>query len=389
MFDKSDHLFPAKRHHVFLGHCGVSPLYAEAARRQCAMAERHMLHGGLALTEYGEILDGLRHSAAALLRTSPDNLAFVKNTSEALSMAANGYPFTPGDEIVSYVHEYPANHYPWRLQERRGAKLVLLPDRNTSLLSEQISHGRPRGWTMEDLDKSVTPRTRIVAISHVQFTSGFAADLKELGAFCRSRGIDLVVDAAQSLGCLPLFPDEWNISAVASSGWHWLLGPVRTRIIYPSEGFREKLDHVMVGAETMVQGMDYLNHSWQPHRSAKRFEYGTSPLSLATALAACLSEIFTRYEPAAIRDEVFRLQNVFLGALDTERFTPLLWKEAHRSGILSLICPDDADDADAVMKHLAGSNIICAARGGYLRVAPHFCNTEEEMKAAAEALNRL
>src|SRR5205823_3241592 len=110
--------------------------------------------GALVYSRYDAALDGLRNAAAEVLKTSPDNLAFVKNTSEGIGLIANGYPFEPGDEIISYVHEYPANHYPWKLQERRGVSLVLLPDHTAA-------------WSMQDLEERVTPRTRIVALSHV------------------------------------------------------------------------------------------------------------------------------------------------------------------------------------------------------------------------------
>src|SRR5207302_970015 len=157
--------------------------------------------------------------------------------------------------------------------ERRGVKLVLLPDRD---ITGRAPAGRPVAWTMEDLQQRVTPRTKIVALSHVQFASGFAADLKALADFCRDQDIDLVLDAAQSLGCLPIYPEELGIAAVVSSGWKWLMGPIGTGLMYTSASFRQKLDLVMVGAETMRQGTDYLNHDWNPHASAKCFEYSTA-----------------------------------------------------------------------------------------------------------------
>ncbi|MDY0040321.1 MAG: aminotransferase class V-fold PLP-dependent enzyme [Desulforhabdus sp.] len=381
MFDKSSDLFPVKNNYIYLAHCGVSPLYSGALRKELEIARAQCDTGALAFKRYEDYLDELRSAAARLFKTSPENLAFVKNTTEGLSLIANGYPFEKGDRIISYVHEYPANHYPWKLQELRGVELVLLPDRGDLCRSAE---GRPCSWSMADLEQLVDNKTRLIALSHVQFTSGFAADLKELGELCRSRGIDLVVDAAQSLGCLPLYPEEYNISAVASSGWKCLLGPVGTGLLYTSQPFRERLGHVLVGAEVMRQGTEYLDHRWQPHHSARRFEYSTSPISLAAGLKACIEEIPLRYEPENIRTEVFRLQDIILRTLDRDRFTPVEFQPEHRSGILSLIC---RDDPDAIAKVLEKQGVICSCRGGYLRLAPHFYISDEEIKRAVSILN--
>ena len=381
VFDKSAEEFPIKKKYDFLSYCSVSPLYSKAFEKVRDLCEAQRDRGLLVFEEsYVEILERLRESASALLRTSPDNLSFVKNTSEAMSMIANGYPFDVGDQVVSYEHEYPANHYPWRLQERRGVEIRLLPDVSAA---DGPSAGGPRGWSMEDLEATVTGRTRIVAVSHVQFASGFAADLKILGGFCRERQIDLVLDGAQSLGCLPLYPEERNVAAVASSGWKWLMGPVGSGLLYTSESFREKLGHTMVGAELMAQGTDYLNHDWDPRKSGKRFEYSTSPASLASALDVCIRNLFLKYGLEAIRGEIFRLQDLFLASLDRDRYSPVSFPEPNRSGILAVSC---REDPAAVVAALRKENIICTTQGGYLRVAPHFSTTDDEITRASSTL---
>ncbi len=379
-FDKSPASFPVKERFLFLAHCAVSPLLPAAFAREQSLAEAHMKTGAVVMETYPDVLDGLRGAASALLETAPGNLAFVKNTSEAMSMIAGGYPFEPGDRILSYVHEYPANHYPWRLQERRDVALDLLESRDLT----GVAGTRPGAFTAADVEKALTDRTRIVAVSHVQFTSGFAADLEALGALCRDRGVDLVVDAAQSLGALPVRPEAWGIAAIAASGWKWLLGPVGTGLMYTAPAFREKLGQTAAGAELMVQGSAYLDHTWAPHETAKRFEYATSPVTLAAALETCIRELPLRHGVRAIRDEILRLQDAFLEVLDRKRFPPALFPEKNRSGILALVC----DEKPApLLEALRERGVVCSARGGYLRVAPHVYLTEEEMRKGAETLN--
>lgn len=389
MFDKSPERFPIKERFTFLSHCGIAPLYAEALRKEHEIGNEQSRTGALVFRRYDAILDGLREAAAALLKTVPDNLAFVKNTSEGINLIANGYPFQAGDQVISYVHEYPANHYPWKRQERRGVELVMLPDRphpRPECRSEGTTDGRPVAWTMRDLEERLTPRTRIVALSHVQFASGYAADLKPLADFCAAHDIDLVLDVAQSLGCLPIYPEELGIAAAVAAGWKWLMGPIGTGIMYTSARFRRKLDLVMVGAESMQQGTDYLDHAWNPFPSSKCFEYSTSPIALAAALDCCVRELPLRYGVEAIADEIARLQAVFLGVLDQTRCRPVFAPGQQRSSLVSLIVPGDANEA---RRALLKENVICTERGGYLRVAPHFYNTETEMERAATYLNAL
>ncbi|MBK6948797.1 MAG: aminotransferase class V-fold PLP-dependent enzyme [Haliscomenobacter sp.] len=112
-FNKSETRFPSKAHHIYLAHCGISPLYAPAAKRASELLTEQSLHGGGHFMDfYNPELDGFKEQAAPLLQTSADHIAAVRNTSEALSMVANGYPFQSGVEIITFTHEYPANFIP-------------------------------------------------------------------------------------------------------------------------------------------------------------------------------------------------------------------------------------------------------------------------------------
>src|SRR5690606_1233177 len=127
-----------------------------------------------------------------------------------------------------------------------GVKLRLLPNRRMDGVDRGELPG-PSGFSVQDLEELTNSRTRVIALSHVQFTSGFAADLEYLGACCKERSMDLVIDAAQSLGSLPIFPDEMGIAAVAASGWKWLMGPVGSGLLYTSPAFRDRIATTMAG----------------------------------------------------------------------------------------------------------------------------------------------
>lgn len=383
MFDKSETLFPIRRSHAYLAHCAIGPMYGPAAQAAKNFIEAHSERGLLLRDHYGDALTSFRSRVAALLEVDADDVAYVSNSAEGLGLIANGYPFEPGDQVISYVHEFPSNHYPWVLQSERGVELVLLSDVDPV---GDLPHGAPRGWSMEELEAKTTERTRVIALSHVQFASGYAADLERLGNFCKERGIDLVIDAAQSLGVLPVHPREHGISAVVSSAWKWLLASRGAGLLYLAPELRQKLRITMAGNAAMNHRLDYLNHTWDPRDDARRFEYSTLPWEHLASIETVLDEVFLRYGMDAIATEVFRLQDHLLGAIDTERIRPLTFTAPHRSGILSVRTETDPTQ---LVDQLQAEGVVATTQAGYLRLAPHFYQTEEDMERVAEALNRL
>jgi selenocysteine lyase/cysteine desulfurase len=382
MFDKSKEAFPITGETIFLAHCAISPMEQQAAKAARSFVEA-MAEGGISnLPPYFSLLPRFHEKCAQLFRTDAANISSIHNTAEGMCLIANGYPFEAGDEIISYIHEFPSNHYPWRLQEQRGVKLVLLRDQDPIGSLSDLSS--PRGWSMEELAAKVTSKTRIVALSHVQFTSGFAADLRELGAFCKERNIDLIIDGAQSVGCLPLYPEEYNVAAVAVSSWKWLMGPFGAGILYTSPAFREKIEVTMVGSSSMKQGLEYLDHTWDPHTDGRKFEYSTLAWEHLAALNGLLDSVFLRYSMEDIRKEVLALQDVFLQHLDPELFNPLLFDEGNRSGILAIL---PTADPEQLLKGVAKQGVVATQRSEYIRIAPHFYLSEQDMKRAAQIFN--
>ena len=382
MLPNTSSFLPTDNQRIFLAHCAVSPLFAEAAAAIGEFNTALCRDGILALPNYFAFLSRFHHSGAQLLHTSADNIAFVPNTATALNMVANGYPFSPGDQIISYIHEYPSNHYPWLLQRNRGVELVLLQDQPATK-DTGMTRG-PQGWSMAELCRLVTERTKIIALSHVQFASGYAADLQQLGDFCHNHRIDLVIDCAQSLGCLPVLPKEYHISALAASGWKWLMGPLGSGLFYTSPEFRAKLEPTLAGTGLMRQDRDYLNHNWDPYDDARMFEYSTLPWDHIIALDAVINALFLTNNIIDIRDEIFRLQDIFLHHLDAELCPPVLFSAEHRSGIIGLL---PKGNLQKIIADLQQEDVIMTGPAGFLRLAPHFYLTDTQMIRAAQTVN--
>lgn len=382
MFDKSSTLFPIREQCIYAANSAIGPMYGPAADAACGFLTAQSREGVLMAPRYASVLDAFRTSAARMLQCAPDDVAYVSNTAEGMAIIANGYPFEPGDQVVSYVHEFPSNHFPWLLQERRGVELVLLSDVDPL---GGLASGAPRGWSMEELESVVTDRTRVVALSHVQFASGYAADLERLAAFCRDRGIDLVIDAAQSFGALPVYPERLGLAAVVGSAWKFMLASRGAGLMYVSPSLRNRLALTVVGDATMTHRLDYLDRTWEPDPGARRFEASTLPWEHLLAIDRVCDEVFARYGMDAVRDEIFRIQDVILGSMRTAKVRPLLFDREHRSGILGMAVDGDTR---ALVAALRAENVVVTEQKGYLRVAPHIYLSDDEAVRIGEAIDR-
>jgi len=382
MFDKSPDLFPVRHTHLYAANCAIGPMYGPAADAARGFLDAQAREGVLMAPRYASVLEDFRRSAAGMLQCAPDDVAYVSNTAEGVSLIANGYPFEPGDQVLSYVHEFPSNHFPWLLQRERGVKLVLLSDVDPL---GGLPEGPPKGWSMDELEARVTDRTRVVALSHVQFASGYAADLERLATFCRERGIDLILDAAQSLGALPVHPERLGIAAVIGSAWKWMLASRGAGLLYVSPDLRRRLRLTVVGDATMTHRLDYLNRTWEPDPGARRYEASTLPWEHLLTIDRVCDELFVRYGMEAIRDEVFRIQDLIVGQMRTPKVRPLLFERAHRSGILGMSVEGSAK---ALVAALRDENVVVTEQQGYLRLAPHFYMTDDEAGRVADAINR-
>ncbi len=370
---------------TFLSHCSVSPLHPVALEAEQEFLIRLAEKGVEAYESYLEVGNVFRRSIAHFLRTDPINLAFVGNTAAGLNFISNGYPFEAGDRILTYSREYGSNHYPWVIAANKfQLELDFLPDIDPL---GGLPDDAARGWSLEDLDRLITDRTRIVALSHVQFVSGFAADLFEVGKICRARGVDLVIDAAQSFGCLPLYPDEWGISAISTCGSKWYMGPPGSGVFFTSEAFRHKLAHVMGGALMMKGWTEYQNLTWRPFEDARRFEYATVPWGYIHALGQLTEKVFVPEGIENIRRKIFANQQILIDGLDSEKCTVLQFPDANRSGILAVL-PKNRSSTEIVAESKK-QGLVLISHEPYIRIAPHFYNRAEQMKGAVELLNRL
>ena len=311
--------------------------------------------------------DRLRARVAAFINCQPSDIAFIQNASAGLSLLMGGLDWKTGDEIVTLEDEFP-NHYYYPSHLRlRGVEFV------------------ETDW--EGLYGRLTPRTRLVAISTVNYSTGFRAPLAELSAELRRRGILLYLDGTQSLGALPCDVSGIRPDLFAVDAYKWMLSPNGAGFMYVSPELRERLAPAVIGWRSHKDWRHHENlHHGAPEfaSEAEKYEGGMLPFALLYAMDAVI-EMMETIGPARIEQRVMDLAAKTRDVLrDAGGTLPADAKPHYDSQIVTARFA--GRDSSAIARELQSHLVLVAARHGNLRVSPHFYNNEADLACLAEAL---
>jgi len=361
--------FPVTRRTIYLNHASVSPLPLRSCRAMQRLAGDVCEYGSAHYASWVENIAALRAAAASLIGSAPEEIAVTKNTSEGLSFVANGLDWRPGDVAVGVRGEFPANYFPWLRLANRGVEVRWLELRDGRVDLDQLEEAC-RG-------------ARLLSISYVQYISGFRADLDVIGEICRRHGVLFVVDAVQGLGGFPVDVKRSGIHALAASAHKWLLGPEGCGILFIDRELIPRVEPVEFGWTNVEGWRTYsLDSSLRP--GAGRYECGTLNTIGVHGFRQSL-ELFLEAGPGRIAERIHSLvERLIEGAQAKgyELMTPRSRRDG--SGIVSLRKP--GLDSAEVVKGLAEQGIAASPRCGWVRFAPHFYITEEEIGRAVELL---
>jgi len=368
--DKIRKEFPVVNSRVFFDHAKVAPVSRRVREAVSAFAGDAAEFGTAHYAEWMRGVEDVRASFARLINADPGEVAFVKNTSEGISIVANGIDWCAGDNVVVPDIEFPANVYPWMNLEQRGVETRLARSVDGRVPFEAIA-GRVDG------------RTRVVSVSSVEANSGFRNDLNRLGALCRERGIFFCVDAIQSLGALPMDVKKDRIDFLAADGHKWLMSFEGLGGFYISSRVLEKIHPAVVGWDSVVNATDYMNYDFTLRPDARRFEEGSFNVMSIHALGAALS-LLHEVGVENIEARLMQLGDYILEGL-RRRGLEILSSTlpGERSGIISFAVADPAKLA-AVME---SNRVSLTVRDGLVRLSPHVYNTEAEADRFFEVLD--
>jgi selenocysteine lyase/cysteine desulfurase len=370
-----DQEFPVTRECVYLNHAGVGPLSRRAAERMAMLAATVSRSGDRLWADRMEEVERVRGLAARMLGArEAREVAFVENTSTALSLVAEGLDWKPGDNVVGAALEFPSNVYPWMSLAARGVEYRRAEERDG-----RIDPG--------ELFALIDSRTRMVALSWVQYASGFRSDLERIGRACRELGILFVVDVIQGLGALGLDVEADFVDVAAASAHKWLLGPEGIALLYVSDRVVERLRPLRSGWRSVRDPFQWTDFDLTWGDGAKRFESGTLNVYGILALGGSL-EVLLEIGAGEIEPRVLALANLAARGLANLDFKVV--SSRHRqetSGIVTAV--PSGRTADELVKRLNERGVVVAARAGRLRIAPHFYNTADEIERFLEELVRL
>ncbi len=361
--------FPIQESRIFLDHACVCPLPRRTVAAARQVLDRQLAHGGSpeSFSTWGKGVSRARHDVAKLMRAAPEEVAFVKNTTSGLMIAAGSIPWKDGDNVVTVAVEFPANVYPWLALERHGVETRFVGLRGGRLV-------------MDDLIATMDRRTRAVALSWVQFSNGFRADLGKLSQLCRDRGCYLVIDAIQGLGALQLDLSRYAVDFLAADGHKWLLSVEGCGVLYVRRQILDDLAPFHIGWLGVQNALDFLDYQLLPLPNAQRFEEGSHNTVGIHALGASAG-LLLEAGPAQVEAAVLGLTDLLCARLAEVGCVVSSPRTGHeRSGIVTFRHPRAAT-AD-LLRALWDSGVQCAERAGAVRFSPHFYNDESEIERA-------
>ncbi|OAH97521.1 class V aminotransferase [Methylomonas methanica] len=361
--------FPLIDDLIYLNHAAVAPWPKRTSAAVIQFAEQNCQFGSHYYLDWLKKENEIRRQLQALLNApSANDIALVKNTSEALSFVAFGLPWQAGDNIVSSNEEFPSNRLPWQALAERGVEF-----READLHSAE---------TPEDaLFALVDGNTRLLTISSIQFASGLRMDLERIGEFCRQRDILFCIDAIQSLGAVQFDVQAYHADFVMADGHKWMFGPEGLGLFYTNPTARDRLKLSQYGWHMMKDTHNYENLPWEIHPGARRFECGSPNMLGIHALSASLSllletgmatvEALVLERSDYLRDEISANDELILLSQPHSKLKSGIVNFKHRH-----------IENEVLYKHLQKNGVVCALRGGGIRFSAHFYNTLAELDRA-------
>lgn len=367
-------LFPhLKSGQIYLNHASISPL---STRVVDAMTKYLHTHSDGTLVSYEDELKIESDCRIAVERMinaeSKGRIALVGNTSDAINIVSSGLPWQPGERIILSDMEFPANVYPYYHFKDQGifVDIIKCPD------------GR---LTTEMIEAAITPKTRVVALSAVQFLSGFRADLASIGKLCRDRKIWFVVDGIQAVGATQIDVQAMKIDGLAAGAQKWQMSVQGTGFLYVNEALQNAIQPKYVGWLAVQDAWNFYNYGQPLASTAKRYEGGTVNHLGFCGMAASLS-LLLEQGGEAVEQHILALTRILTeGFQNIDGVTvcsPMNDKE--RAGIVTILLPRTVN-ASTIFKKLLAKNIVISLREGKLRYAPHFYNSPEEIQTVIDA----
>ena len=317
-----------------------------------------------------EVPNRIRVSIAALIGGRPEEVALTTGASTGLAAVAYGWPWRPGDEVVTATGEFPIQLSTWKpLEARDGIRL-------------RVVSPRDRFITADDLIAALTPRTRLVSVSLVRFDDGSLVDAAKLAAACHAQGARLVLDLSQCCGAMPIDVRALGADFAVCAGYKWLLSPYGTGFFWIRA---ELIETLRPGPFywMAIEGADHF-HSLvfddpKPGFGARRWDAPETSSYLNLAGMNASLEFVRRVGPDTVTRHNRALVDALFERLPKDRYVAASPLDAARRGPFGCFAAHTAEETQELYDRLVREGVIVSLRQGNLRVAPHLYNTESDI----------
>ena len=375
--DEIRDLFPVARNgYVYMNHAAISPLPTPTFEETMRWLEIRNSGAVENFEEGMQTIEDTRNRVASYINAkSPEQITFVGNTSDAISAITEGMQWDKGDEIILNTLEFPTNVQPFRRLENKGVNIRYVESNNHRVYAH-------------DIEALITPNTKLVSISAVQYLSGFRADLKRIGELCSSRDIYFVVDGIQALGASPIDVQTCRIDALATGAHKWLMSPMGIGFLFLSEKMQAALEPYKTGWLSVEDPWELskFEKAWLP--VSRHLETGTPNIIGISGLGSSLA-LFEGIGTEAVRKHIQFLSGYVLNRIESKNNITVITPDDNnqRMGIATFKVHSSPDlDLDSVLGALKEKDIAISAREGFFRISPHMYNTEEEIDLVIDEL---
>jgi cysteine desulfurase/selenocysteine lyase len=359
--------FPVTKNLIYLNHAAVAPLPRPCADAMKGLADDAMEYGSLHYDQWLDAYEGLRVAAARLIGSDRTEIAMIKNTSEGIATVAMGLDWRPGDKIIAFREEFPANFYPWLRLGSDRCTVVWLSVTDSLDTIDRACHG-----------------AKLLAISFVQYLSGLRVDLNAIGEICRRRGCFFFVDAIQGLGAFPVDVGAAHIDALAADGHKWMLGPEGCGILYVRKERQDSIFPAEFGWTNVAGYNDYASRDMTLRPDAGRYECGTLNTIGCFGLRASI-ELILEVGVERIGPVVQALAGQLAEGAARKGYQLLGDRAAENgSGIIAL--SKTGVDSRKMVRDLKDRGIVAAPRQGFVRFSPHFYISPEDIDRVVDQL---
>ena len=319
------------------------------------------------------VADESKEMIGEMINCSGDRIAFLDNTTNGIIWLAQGIDWKAGDRIILNDVEFPANVYPFLQLKEKGVEIDFINSTNGIVTAEEIIN-------------SIHPRTKLISISFVQFLSGYRIDLEKIGKICKEKDIIFSVDAIQGLGAVRLDVEKFNIDFLASGTQKWLLGLQGLAFIYIRTELQNKMKSAPIGWLAVKDAWNLLDFDLTTKETAERFQPGTLN-NLGIYAFNSSMKLFKEFGFDEIEKQVLVNSKYFIDELVKIGYnSPMLsLHEKHLAGIISF----RSENAQKIFDILSQKKIVCSLREGYIRFAPHFYNTKQEIDLVVDTLKNI